>query len=55
MDILRSMEKKNAPWTYLEDFNNKTNCMFDDIFHVLPFSLAEYGKYKNKYNGDQQC
>ena len=46
---LAEYNKKNAPWTYLEDFNNKTNYMFDDIFRVLPFSLAEYGKYKNKY------
>lgn len=50
---LAEYNKKNAPWTYLEDFNNKTNYMFDDIFRVLPFSLAEYGKYKNKYkDGD---
>lgn len=38
--------KKNAPWTYLEDFNQQTNNCFDDIFHILPFSLAKYGKYK---------
>ena len=45
--------KKNAPWTYLEDFNQQTNNCFNDIFNILPFSLAQYGKYKE---GDiSQC
>lgn len=43
--------KKNAPWTYLEDFNKITNNVFDNIFNILPFSLAEYGKYKGKIKG----
>lgn len=37
--------KKNAPWTYLDDFNIKTNGEFIDIFSILPFSLAKHGKY----------
>lgn len=45
--------KKNAPWTYLEDFieNNKGiyNEIFKERFEMLPFSLAKYGKYKRKY------
>lgn len=54
-DIIGYLEefgKKNAPWTYLEDFNNKTNNCFEKEFSTLPFSLAEYGRYKGKYRDE---
>lgn len=47
--------KKNAPWTYLEDFieNNKIlyNEVFKERFEMLLFSLAKHGKYKDKHKG----
>lgn len=43
---LAEYKKKYAPWTYLEDFNSKTDNLFSKEFNILPFSLAEYGKYK---------
>lgn len=50
---LKEYEKKNAPWTYLDDFivNNQElyNNLFKKQFNIIPFSLAEHGKYKGKY------
>lgn len=43
---LKEYGKKNAPWTYLEDFQSRTDDIFKKQFNTLPFSLAEYGKYK---------
>lgn len=49
---LKEYKKKNAPWSYLEDFveNNQNlyNQIFRERFQILPFSLAQYGKYKKK-------
>lgn len=51
---LKEYKKKNAPWTYLEDFiqNNQDlyNQIFKERFQLLPFSLAQYGKYKKDNN-----
>lgn len=49
---LKEYKKKNAPWSYLEDFveNNQNlyNQIFRERFQILPFSLAQYGKYKKE-------
>lgn len=49
---LKEYKKKNAPWSYLEDFveNNQNlyNQIFRKRFQILPFSLAQYGKYKKE-------
>lgn len=50
---LKEYGKKNAPWSYLDDFiaNNQElyNSLFKKQFNIIPFSLAKHGKYKGKY------
>ena len=46
---LQEYKKKYAPWTYLEEFIEQNEVeykqYFEDLFSILPFSIAEYGKY----------
>ena len=46
---LKEYKKKNAPWTYLDNFVNDNfliyNKLFKEYFKILPFSLAQFGKY----------
>ena len=46
---LQEYKKKYAPWTYLEEFAEQNEVeykqYFEDLFSILPFSIAEYGKY----------
>ena len=46
---LQEYKKKYAPWTYLEEFIEQNEVeykqYFKDLFSILPFSIAEYGKY----------
>ena len=46
---LQEYKKKYAPWTYLEEFIEQNEVeykqYFERLFSILPFSIAEYGKY----------
>lgn len=46
---LKEYGKKNSRWRYYDEFNEQTNSMFKDMFHIIPFSLAEYGTYAKQH------
>lgn len=46
---LKEYGKKNSRWRYYDEFNRQTNNMFEDMFHIIPFSLAEHGTYAKQH------